>query len=234
MSFFYYIYRFLKMKCTEDLCILNERDILGEIMIEIRYATIEDLSRVCKIQDRAHEVLTYHEWLVFVEPTELKRAIMNQHMAVALVEGQIAGFRTLEISETDYLGKYNNLANHEDMIYSDLSVVDPDYRGMGIQKLMGEWLFERIEQRYVFATVHPDNIASLKDKFHLGMYIIAFDEVYPGKKRFVFFKDMQQERIAKGAATVMVPLTFDDSFAKLIDDGYVGIAIDEDALIFSL
>lgn len=61
MSFFYYIYRFLKMKCTEDLCILNERNILGEIMIEIRYATIEDLSRVCKIQDRAHEVLTYHE-----------------------------------------------------------------------------------------------------------------------------------------------------------------------------
>lgn len=53
-------------------------------------------------------------------------------------------------------------------LFSVVTNVDPDYRGSGLQKLLGEKIMETIDRnrfRYVLSTVAPFNIPSLKDKF---------------------------------------------------------------------
>ena len=45
--------------------------------------------------------------------------------------------------------------------------------------------------RYLFATVAPFNIASLKDKFALGMHIISLEKKYGNLLRYTLMKDLR-------------------------------------------
>ncbi len=77
---------------------------------------------------------------------------------------------------------------------------------------------------YICATVMPYNIASLKDKFVQGFYIVAIKHIYGGKLRYVFALDLQNK-----------PQYDEDSFEismsdiegqeQLLKQGYVGVVM---------
>ncbi|MCE4957538.1 GNAT family N-acetyltransferase [Macrococcoides caseolyticum] len=167
--------------------------------INIRRATVNDIDRISEIQQSALAVLKNPEELDPVPVEDLLNEIKNALMAVALVDGKIAAFRTMHIPEEDYLGPYIGIKdpNREGLIYSDITIVDPEFRGMSLQRKLGQWLFDDVEKKYkvIMATVHPNNLPSLKDKFHLGMSIVAMDYLYGGKLRFVFMKDLKQDAV---------------------------------------
>src|SRR5699024_10216636 len=104
------------------------------------------------------------------------------------------------LDDPEHLGIDAGIAKQErhKMIYSEITVVHPYYRGNGLQTYMGEIVFEQMDKNlypYVAATVAPFNIPSLKDKFALGMMIIALEEKYNGKLRYVLFKDFTQDLV---------------------------------------
>lgn len=112
------------------------------------------------------------------------------------------------------------------VIYSEISLVDPDVQGFGLQRQMGEWWMEQLTTtpyRYVCATVAPFNIPSLKDKFSLGMHIIALKEKYGGKMRYVFLKDFQNK--VEEAFFEDIPMADIKRQQQLLKQGYVGLAL---------
>lgn len=121
----------------------------------------------------------------------------------------------------------------KNIIYSDISIVHPDYRGLGLQKKMGEWLFERIPEGYtiIMATVHPDNIASIKDKFHHDMHIIAKDFVYGDKVRYIFLKYRDERRKCGEEIAIHVDDVY--KIERLLNEGFIAVDIRDNLLIFT-
>src|SRR5690606_9485680 len=81
------------------------------------------------------------------------------------------------------------------VIYSEISNVDPHFRGNNLQVLLGEILMQEVDRqrfRYVCTTVAPFNIASLKDKFAHGMEIVALKVKYGDLLRYILMKDLTQ------------------------------------------
>lgn len=118
----------------------------------------------------------------------------------------------------------------EQVIYSEVSVVDPVYRGNRLQTKMGKLLLKQLDTtkfKYVLATVSPYNIPSLKDKFELGMKIVALKEKYEGKLRFIFKKTItNQNRSRNDCQKLYVNTTAIDEQQQILKIGYQGVAIE--------
>lgn len=200
--------------------------------INIRKAELRDVVVIESIQQRALDVLVNPEALDPVPIDELKEEIKAGLMAVAEIDGVVGAFRTMHIPTDDYLGPYADIADAKDsgLIYSDITIVDPDYRGLSLQRKLGEWLFEEVAAQYkmIMATVHPENTPSLKDKFHLGMHIIAMDRLYGGKLRFIFMKDLMH----KFDVLNVVEVDRDDleQIQLLLEEEYRGVGLNDNKL----
>src|SRR5699024_11520682 len=73
--------------------------------------------------------------------------------------------------------------------------VHQDYQGNGLQKIMASLIMQELSKtshsyKYICATVAPDNIPSLKDKFAQNMEIKALVTIYDEKQRYVFAKKL--------------------------------------------
>ncbi|ATD31841.1 hypothetical protein BHM04_11880 [Macrococcus sp. IME1552] len=200
--------------------------------INIRKAELRDVVAIERIQQHALDVLVNPEALDPVPIDELKEEIKAGLMAVAEIESVVGAFRTMHLPTDDYLGPYAGIddAKASGLIYSDITIVDPDYRGLSLQRKLGEWLFEQVAAQYkiIMATVHPDNTPSLKDKFHLGMHIIAMDRLYGGKLRFIFMKDL----VHKYGVLDDVEVERDDleQIQVLLEQGYRVLGLDDNKL----
>lgn len=200
--------------------------------INIRKAELRDVVAIESIQQRALDVLVNPEALDPVPIDELKEEIKAGLMAVAEIDGVVGAFRTMHIPTDDYLGPYADIADAKDsgLIYSDITIVDPDYRGLSLQRKLGEWLFEEVAAQYkmIMATVHPENTPSLKDKFHLGMHIIAMDRLYGGKLRFIFMKDLMHKFDVMNV--VEVDREDLEQIQLLLEQEYRGVGLDDNKL----
>lgn len=200
--------------------------------INIRKAELRDVVAIESIQQRALDALVNPEALDPVPIDELKEEIKADLMAIAEIDGVVGAFRTMHIPTDDYLGPYAGIADAKDsgLIYSDITIVDPDYRGLSLQRKLGEWLFEEVAAQYkmIMATVHPENTPSLKDKFHLGMHIIAMDRLYGGKLRFIFMKDLMH----KFDVLNVVEVDRDDleQIQLLLEEEYRGVGLNDNKL----
>mgnify|MGYP002759799027 CR=1 FL=1 len=200
--------------------------------INIRKAELRDVVAIESIQQHALDVLVNLEALDPVPIDELKEEIKAGLMAVAEIDGVVGAFRTMHIPTDDYLGPYAGITDAKDsgLIYSDITIVDPDYRGLSLQRKLGEWLFEEVAAQYkmIMATVHPENTPSLKDKFHLGMHIIAMDRLYGGKLRFIFMKDLMH----KFDVLNVVEVDRDDleQIQLLLEEEYRGVGLNDNKL----
>lgn len=125
--------------------------------IYIRKAEMNDVDRIERIQQRALEILVNPEELDSVPIDELTEDIRQGWMAVAQIDGVIGAFRTMHMPVEDYLGPYAGIndAKAAGLIYSDITIVDPDFRGMSLQRKLGEWLFKEVAPYYnvIMATV---------------------------------------------------------------------------------
>src|SRR5699024_12719211 len=95
----------------------------------------------------------------------------------------------------DHLGLAIGLEKSEldKVIYQEISFVHQDYQGNGLQQIMASLIMQELAKtsqsyKYICATVAPDNIPRLKDKFAQNMEIKALVTIYDEKQRYVFAK----------------------------------------------
>lgn len=203
--------------------------------MEIKFANNTNIKAILNVQKAAIKEIGNKDMLVTLSEEEIAQNVDDGVLCVCQIDERIVAFRSMHIPVDDYLGKYIALdpSYRDQLIYSDITVVHPDYRGRGLQKILGEWLFQAIDDKFkiIMATVHPDNIASIKDKFHHGMKIVALDNVYDDKIRYIFalFRDrdcIYEEEVA-------VEMTDDMEIRRLLSEGYKGIQLRENLLIFT-
>ena len=193
---------------------------------------LEDLPIIEQVQQKVIDSLPDKAVLQPLTTEEFLFILNERGLLVgAFAEGQLIGFRALLIPEIDkeHLGYDLGLPAEElpHVIYQEISVVLPEYRGNRLQQKLAEVIMEELPKmeeqfRYVCCTVAPMNIPSLKDKFSQHMHIGAFKEKYEGMQRYILVKDLENP----------VPKYTDHTAAKiddleaqklLLEDGYAGI-----------
>ncbi|WP_269411635.1 GNAT family N-acetyltransferase [Lentibacillus daqui] len=205
----------------------------GGYAYTIRYLTMEDLPQVKWLQDKAKnkflQLLTDEEFTFILNG--------NGFMIGVFVEEKLIAFRAMLIPELDeeHLGIDIGLKQEDlpKVMYSEVSCVDPAFRGNHLQTMMGELCFERVDTekfQYICTTVAPHNIPSIKDKLALGMEIVGLKEKYGGKLRYILMKQLsvagQNSDINEEVEIEMGDIAGQQ---KLLEEDFSGVAIAQKA-----
>lgn len=217
--------------------LLHEGTITNQVLhkklpFSMKRLYLEDLPVIEQVQQKVMESLPEKAALQALTTEEFLFILNERGLLVgAFVEEELIGFRALLIPEIDeeHLGWDIGLPPEElqKVIYQEISVVLPEYRGNRLQQKLAEVIMKELpnleeEFRYVCCTVAPMNIPSLKDKFMQAMHIAALKEKYVGLKRYVLVKDLENSGVHY---TNHVTVKLDDleKQQQLLNEGYVGI-----------
>ncbi|GAF18187.1 hypothetical protein JCM19046_2747 [Bacillus sp. JCM 19046] len=177
-----------------------------DTVFNFRILNEQDLSQLLSLQNYVYETLTNRATLATLSKTEYTPLLNGKGLCIGAFKGnELIGARALLIPSVDddnHLGIDAGLEKQElsKVIYQEISLVHPLFRGWRLQQQMGERLMDLLvnadgKYRYVCATVAPGNIASLKDKLKQNMEIVALKKKYNGNWRYVFFKDLNQNKV---------------------------------------
>src|SRR5690625_2572737 len=163
-----------------------------ERVFQVEGLTMEDLPQIIQLQSKVKNTLTSSDFLSPLSEEEYTFILDgNGFMVGVFVEGKMIAFRAMLNPELDeeHLGIDAGLSQGDlpQVIYSDMSNVDPDYRRNALQNYMGKLVMKEIDRhrsRYVCVTVPRMNIPSVKDKFSLGLQVIALKEKHAGLLRY--------------------------------------------------
>lgn len=217
--------------------LLHEGTITNQVLhkklpFSMKRLYLEDLPVIEQVQQRVIESLPEKATLQALTTEEFLFILNERGLLVgAFVEDELIGFRALLIPEIDeeHLGWDIGLPPEElqKVIYQEISVVLPEYRGNRLQQKLAEVIMKELpnleeEFRYVCCTVAPMNIPSLKDKFTQAMHIAALKEKYAGLKRYILVKDLNAPNVHY-IDHVTVKLDDLEKQQQFLNEGYVGI-----------
>lgn len=200
---------------------------------QVENLTIEHLPDMMALQAKVTEKLVAKSSLSPLSEAEFTAILSGNGSIIGVFSHRkLIAFRAMLIPEIDdeHLGIDAGLPKETlpEVIYSEVSNVDPDYRGNKLQTFMGELLMKAIDRqkfRYVCATVAPMNIPSMKDKFALGLHIVALKEKYGGIMRYILIRDLKH---AASDSYHEKQLVLADDISKqqqLIKSGFRGVFI---------
>lgn len=197
--------------------------------------TEDQLPEVLSLQERIISVLDQPEFLQPLTEEEFKYILRgNGMMAGAYIDDRLIAFRAMldPGEDEEHLGIDAGVAQDElsSVLYSEISGVDPDFRGHGLQTILGKWLMEHVESeryRYICTTVAPFNIPSLKDKFALDLRIKALKVKYGNKLRYILFRDFKEPFKETTSEQQSVPMKNIEQQQQLLKDGWIGEHIEQ-------
>ena len=203
--------------------------------VTIRDLALNDLKAIMQLQEKVIASLTDVSFLQPLSKEEFLYILEgNGTMIGAFHNDLLIAFRAMLEPEIDeeHLGLDAGLDVSElpSVLYSEVSNVDPDFRGNGLQQILGKILIENVDasrHRYICTTVAPFNIASLKDKFALGMHIISLENKYGDLLRYTMLKDLSMKS-STGNDTVIVDMSDSTRQQSLLNEGWVGINMVEE------
>ena len=214
---------------------MNQQHVLknGKVITVVRLA-VDHLGDILALQQKVLNTLTTGAFLQPLTEEEFLYILNGKGMMIgAYYEDQLIAFRAMlepEVDEEDHLGIDAGvpMAELSTVIYSEISNVDPHFRGNNLQVLLGEIIMQEIDTqkfRYVCTTVAPFNIASLKDKFAHGMEIVALKVKYGDLLRYILMKDLTlhlQEEITESCEVLMADTAQQQRY---LQGGWRGTAI---------
>lgn len=204
---------------------------LGEDVMTVHKLSLEQLQPIEALQRKVYGALDDPSILQPLSREELENILNgNGIMIGAFVADRLIAFRALLIPQPDeeeHLGVDIGAEDLTKVIYQEISNVDPEYRGHGLQKTLGTIIMDQIDPAkfdYICATVKPFNIASLKDKFSQGMVITALKYKYGGKLRYVFAKYLKEPKQFT-SESVTVPMDNIELQQQLLKEGFFGVSM---------
>lgn len=185
-----------------------------------------DIYDMLVLQDSVYEFLEQKEVLQKLTKEEFEKGVEQGYTAGVFVDDQLVALRTMyipDLEEDEHLADDVGVPR-EGSIYSEISLVHPDHRGQGLQTKMGEFLIEKVKEsgdfKYIFSTVMPSNLASLKDKLRLGFKIMRTRLKYNGKRRHILYLPLDGQVTVDGEITKVKY----DNYDWMMNDGqnYIG------------
>jgi len=207
--------------------------LLGSHPFEVRVLEKNHLPTILSLQEVVFNDLPNKDILEPLSSEEFLYILEGQGLLIgAFVAGELIAFRAVLVPELDdeHLGYSIGLVKESDLkrvLYQEISNVHPDFRGYGLQKILARVIMQQIDTEdfdYIAATVMPYNIASLKDKFSQGFYIVKLKYAYGNKLRYVFALDLKNKKRFDGKI-VTISMGDVDAQQKILQEGFVGIAM---------
>lgn len=203
----------------------------------VRKLALDDLDKIIELQRIVAETLANKETLQTLSEEEYRYIINGKGLLLgAFIEEELIALRALMVPPIDeeHLGLAVGLEKELDkIIYQEISMVNPKYRGNRLQQQLGQLIMKALDKsslsfKYICCTVAPFNIPSLKDKFNQGMTVRAIIEIYGGKLRYVFVKKIKDNEKLQWNETKKVPTDQIEEQQKLLQDGWHGYKLEQD------
>ncbi|MCC2471210.1 GNAT family N-acetyltransferase [Bacillus pacificus] len=194
--------------------------------------TLENIEQILSLQNVVVETLEDKSRLQPLSLEEFQYILEGNGMMIgAFIKNELIAFRALLVPPIDdeHLGLDIGLPESElhRVIYQEISNVHPNCRGNGMQKILATVIMDELQKEngkyhYVCCTVAPFNIPSLKDKFSQGMEIAALKEKYGGSMRYVFVKELREDKEKDWTEIKSVPMSDTVGQQALFSEGYRG------------
>ena len=203
---------------------------------EIRQLTIKNLDEILLLQRKVIDALTTGSFLQPLSEEEFSTILNGKGLMIgAYFNDELIAFRAMLEPELDdeHLGKDAGLPESvwPQVLYSEITNVDPEFRGNNLQVLLGEIIFGEVDKtqfRYICTTVAPFNIASLKDKFAHGLQIVSLKKKYGNMLRYILMKDLSLESLETGTLeSRYIPMVDTEEQQQLLEDGWIGTDIEK-------
>ncbi|MFY3791964.1 GNAT family N-acetyltransferase [Ureibacillus sp. MALMAid1270] len=216
--------------------------LLDDVPYNVKKLTTDHLREVLTLQEVVLDALPDKDILQPLSVEEFLYILNGNGMLIgAYVDQQLIAFRAVVVPKIndDHLGYELGLVDEADLkriIYQEISNVHPSYRGFGLQKTLAKVIVKEIDSSkfdYMCTTVMPYNIASLKDKFVQGFYIVAIKRIYGGKLRYVLALNLHNEPQYENDS-IDIFMGDIDGQEQLLKQGYVGVLmkqVDDDWLV---
>jgi len=204
--------------------------------ITIRRLEADQLDEILTLQRKVIESLSTGSFLQPLTVEEFSYILNDKGLMIgAYYHEQLIAFRAMLEPELDeeHLGKDAGLPKNEWplVLYSEITNVDPDFQGNGLQVLLGELIMKEVNPqrfRYICTTVAPFNIASLKDKFAHGMQIVALKVKYGDLLRYILMKDLIDPLKGQDTSECCFVLMADtEQQQQYLADGWMGTGIEQ-------
>lgn len=201
---------------------------------EVEALTNDHLPQLLHLQEQVMAALENKQILQPLTEEELRFILEGKGAMIGLFDQQrLIAFRALlePLLDDEHLGyDIGYRGPFEEILYQEISVVHPNYRGQGLQQQMAKMIMKSVDtskHAMICATVMPFNIASLKDKFAQGMVVAALKYKYGQKLRYIFAKslitDVQWEEESVG-------IDMADTLGQqaLLKQGYFGVSMQQE------
>ncbi len=163
----------------------------GEISLSARRCTEADMDEILELQDIVAAsapaeifVLTTREELAESFSCDLCIGVYDEERLVAF--GLMVYGRITPRNLGTYLGYDDEQLRH--CVTNDTTFVHPEYRGYGLQSLLGQMRDEdaiRSGAKEAMASVSPDNQYSLENVQKRGFRVILETQLYGGRRRYI-------------------------------------------------
>ena len=207
---------------------------------EVRRLSLDNITEIMNLQNNVYQKLIDKSKLERLSEDEFTFILSENGLMIGVyVEGKLIAVRAL-LDPTDdpyHLGLAIGLEEKDldKVIYQEISFVHPDYQGNSLQKIMGDLIMKELSKKehpymYVCATVAPDNIPSLKDKFAQQMEIKTLVKIYGEKQRYVFAKELRDIGSNKEIVKeIKVNLANVNEAKQYLDLNWVGTLLEQQA-----
>ena len=164
--------------------------------IDFRRAVPGDIDEVVALQERIVDALPDKDLYSTASREEYLEQLNEDICFIAECRGRTAGFSVLVPNDPDNprnYGKYlDNDRDHLSVTASlDLTMVDPEFRGRGIQRIFNKLRIGTaigMGASEGLCTISPDNPYSYRNFLVLNFEIIDQREMYGGKQRYILRK----------------------------------------------
>lgn len=167
-------------------------------MVCIRKGTMQDTEPFIQLMASVKQSMEHKEWLYLDPPDEVRRMMRSGILSLwVAVDGEriVGAFDVLFPKlETFNYGYAAGLSGEDllSVVNLDTVVVDPEYRGMGLQQRLmqrAEKDLARTGKHILMCTVHPENRYCLKNVLSQGYTVCRTVDMY-GSVRHVLRKNI--------------------------------------------
>jgi hypothetical protein len=204
----------------------------------VRLLGREHLRQILDLQETVVEELNDKSSLQPLSQEEFIYILEGNGLMIGAFTGSgLIAFRALLIPPMDdeHLGLDIGLATEElsQVIYQEISIVHPVYRGNRLQQTLAHLIMDELKNldqtfTYVACTVAPFNIPSMKDKFKQGMQIAALKHKYDHQLRYIFVKRLDGKGEREMYNMEKVPMADVLKQQELLRAGWRGISLESE------
>lgn len=181
----------------EEKYLILAKESLTNANLHIRPCTIQDLEDVMDLQKRILDGMEEKEWFAETSRTENEKFFQKPNLLLGIyAEERLIAYGSIGFLEKDRENLGWDLGWPEEKVANcanlDTIVVDPDFRGRGLQRLLISLCTEQARTikpgGTILTTICPDNRYSMRNAEKEGFEILLRTRKYGGKDRYILGK----------------------------------------------